>query len=281
MRVYLTNSDLSCEAGRQLLELASRIAQDGKLDLEEIKELRRWLRANQHESSITAIGYLHEIMQRITADGVIDRDELLDLFMAIERVIPVAHRDTVIAARKKRQAEAKLRDKEKKRQALEKETAERRAAIEAQKLAAEAEYRRANPWRSTYCKVAGVTFENDDGSSRQYFISRCRVGERVALIRKLDNPYSEYATAVVRNYGQQIGYVPEYLAAEVCDEMELGYRVCGLIKDLTGGTADRPIRGVNLLIVFASPEVSYLDFQKYMTSQENELLHPKPWWKFW
>jgi len=40
VRVYLTNSDLSCEAGRQLLELASRIAQDGKLDLEEIKELR-------------------------------------------------------------------------------------------------------------------------------------------------------------------------------------------------------------------------------------------------
>ena len=206
---------------------------------------------------------------------------LLDLFMAIERVIPVAYRDTVRSARKKRQAEDKLKEKEKKRQALERETAERRAAIEAERLAAEAEYRRNNPWRSTFCKVAGVTFENEDGSSRQQFISRCRVGERVALTREIDNPYSEYATAVVRNNGQQIGYVPEYLAAEVCHEIELGYRVCGLIKNLTGGTADKPTRGVNLLIVFASPEVSDADFQRYLGSQENEVLHPKPWWKFW
>jgi hypothetical protein len=51
------------------------VAIDGKLDLPEIKELRKWLRANKENDSIAAIGYLHDIMARITADGVIDRDE--------------------------------------------------------------------------------------------------------------------------------------------------------------------------------------------------------------
>jgi hypothetical protein len=43
MRVYLTQPELETEAGKQLLELTIRIAADGKLDLPEIKELRKWL----------------------------------------------------------------------------------------------------------------------------------------------------------------------------------------------------------------------------------------------
>ena len=45
-----------------------------------------------------AIGYLYDIMARITADGVIDRDELLELHLAIERIIPTAHRTPVISS---------------------------------------------------------------------------------------------------------------------------------------------------------------------------------------
>jgi hypothetical protein len=70
MRVYLKASDLLSSAGKQLLDLAVRIAMDGKLDLDEIKALRAWLRANESNTDIAAIGYLHDIMKRVAADGV-------------------------------------------------------------------------------------------------------------------------------------------------------------------------------------------------------------------
>ena len=61
-------------------------------------------------------------------------------------------------------------------------------------------------------KVAGVTFDNDDGSSRQKIIARCTVGEKIRLIREPDNPYDEFAIKVCRSNGEQIGYVAsEYL----------------------------------------------------------------------
>lgn len=45
MRIYLKTPDLESDAGKQLLDLTVRIAMDGKLDLDEIKALRAWLRA--------------------------------------------------------------------------------------------------------------------------------------------------------------------------------------------------------------------------------------------
>lgn len=74
MRVFLTQPELETEAGKQLLELVVRIATDGKLDLE-INQLHKWLRANKGIETVAAISYLHDIMARITADGVIDRDD--------------------------------------------------------------------------------------------------------------------------------------------------------------------------------------------------------------
>jgi hypothetical protein len=121
MRVFLTKPELATEAGRQLLELTVRIATDGKLDLDEIKELRKWLRANKGHETVAAIGYLHDIMARITADGVIDREELFELHLAIERVIPTTYRTPVIEARKKREEARRERLKERRRVEKEKE----------------------------------------------------------------------------------------------------------------------------------------------------------------
>jgi len=62
MRVFLTKPELETEAGKQLLELSVQIATDGRIDLEEIKELRRWLRANNANDAVAAIAYLSDIM---------------------------------------------------------------------------------------------------------------------------------------------------------------------------------------------------------------------------
>jgi hypothetical protein len=72
MRVYLTNPELKTNVGKQLLELTMRIAVDGILEPDEIEKLHNWLRSNKDNNQIAAIGYLHDIMSRITADGVIE-----------------------------------------------------------------------------------------------------------------------------------------------------------------------------------------------------------------
>lgn len=102
MRVYITDSELKTDQGSKLLDLCLEITRDGKIDLDEIKALRAFLRANKEKSPVKAVSYLNEIMDRITADKTIDKDELAELHAAIERVIPVAVRTQAIQARKKR-----------------------------------------------------------------------------------------------------------------------------------------------------------------------------------
>ena len=259
MRVFLTNPELDSEAGKQLLGLTVRIATDGKLDLPEIKELRNWLRANNENQTIAAIGYLSDIMARITSDAVIDRDELLELHLAIERVIPTSHRDPIIQARKERDAARRARLQESRRIQKEKEKEER-------KRIREEEYARQMRLRHSFAKVAGVTFPNDDGSERQAIIKRCKPGEQLILRHDAYNQFSMFATQVLRTNGEQLGHAPEYLAERICSEIEDRYKVVGVLTDITGGTWDKPTHGVNFVVFFVAPDVTFEDLQQYANS---------------
>lgn len=68
--------------------------------------------------------------------------------------------------------------------------------------------------RSFYTKIAGVTFRNSDGSSRQRIIRDCRIGEALLLIREPDNPVDKFAVNVVRRNGQQLGYLGRHITRE-------------------------------------------------------------------
>ena len=294
MRVYLKASDLESSTGKQLLDLSVRIAMDGKLDLDEIKALRAWLRANESNTEIAAIGYLHDIMKRVAADGVIDRDELIELHLAVERVVPPSHRPPIVEARKKRDAVRRERLKEARRVEREKEKEDR-------KRLREEEFARAMRLRHSFAKVAGVTFPNDDGSERQAIIRRCKSGERLILRHEPDNEYSEFAIQVLRENGEQLGHAPEYLAERICQEFESGYQAVGFLKSVTGGTPDKPTCGVNFLTVFMAADVGRDELQAYVAATfaadgmqspvaqmptfalgSPRMLQPtKPWWRFW
>jgi hypothetical protein len=256
MRVSLTKPDLATDAGKQLLELTVRIATDGKLDLSEIKELLRWLRANKENTPIAAVGYLYDIMARVAADGVIDRDELIELHLAIERVIPTAHRPLVVEARKKREGVRRERLRELRRLEKEKEQEER-------KRTQKDEYARQMRLRHSFAKVAGVTFPNDDGSERQVVIRRCKSGEQLVLIHDAYNQFSIFATQVLRLNGEQLGHAPEYLAERICSEIEDGYKVVGVLTNVTGGTRDKPTLGVNFAVFFVAKDVANDELQQY------------------
>ena len=256
MRVYLTSADLLDVLGKQLLELSIRIALDGKLELEEIKELRRWLRENKEKTAIPAVGYLHEIMVRITADGVIDRDELLELHLGIERIIPNEHRAPIVEARKKR--EAKRRDRVREHRRIEKEKEKQE-----QKEFRQAEHARMMRLRHSFAKVAGVSFANDNGSERQEIIRRCRPGEQLIFRHDAYNQYSIFATQILRTNGEQLGHAPEYLAEQIVDEIQDGYAVLGVLANVTGGTFDKPTMGVNFAIFFMAQDVPIDELNAY------------------
>ena len=72
------------------------------------------------------------------------------------------------------------------------------------------------PYVDTFqTNIAGVTFKNKDGSSRQKLISRCLVGEDVLLEAEPNNRHDPYAMKVLNKNGKQLGYLKSAFAAVV------------------------------------------------------------------
>jgi hypothetical protein len=97
-----------------------------------------------------------------------------------------------------------------------------------------------------------VTFRNDDGANRQEIITRCRVGERLKLVRW---PYHEFdpgAIAVMRQNGEQLGFIPEHVSragdsSGLAQRMDSGTAYQCRISDITGGGPSMSY-GVNIEI---------------------------------
>jgi hypothetical protein len=57
-------------------------------------------------------------------------------------------------------------------------------------------------------KIAGINYDNPDGSKRKEIIKKCSIGESVDLKRDYDNEHDKYAIAVFRKTGEQLGFIP-------------------------------------------------------------------------
>ena len=104
-------------------------------------------------------------------------------------------------------------------------------------------------------KVAGVTHENKDGTSRQEIIADCYEGESLNLVPEPDNPIDENAIAVCRASGEQIGYLNKGLAFWVSDMLKDGWRYFPSIKAINDDGIDSHNRGVVLSIIAARSNV--------------------------
>jgi len=96
--------------------------------------------------------------------------------------------------------------------------------------------------RTYFVSVAGVSYNNDDGSSRQTIISRCKPGETLMLIREPDNKIDAGAIKVTRRNGQQIGYVPAQFARNgdsggLAQKIDSGVTFRCRIAEINGGGA--------------------------------------------
>lgn len=112
--------------------------------------------------------------------------------------------------------------------------------------------------RSFHGKIAGTSQKNADGSDRQEYVKRyARAGEELLMVPEPYNAHSPAAIAlfVVREAGMmkktkeafQLGYVSGELAPKLHQLWADGKRVKVFVSEVTGGTREKPNRGVNLL----------------------------------
>lgn len=102
--------------------------------------------------------------------------------------------------------------------------------------------------KTFHLKVVGVTKNNPDGGKRQKIISKCYTGELMALVREPDNPYDEFAVAVYRLTGEQIGYLPMEQNQDIFRVLDCDERADARIAEIRGGTDEKPNLGVVLEI---------------------------------
>lgn len=89
--------------------------------------------------------------------------------------------------------------------------------------------------------LSGESFKNDDGSSRQDELKRCRPGEPVVLERQPDNPHDRNAVFVRSRRGVGIGYIGRDYNSWVAERIDKNMGVSGRINSLSPSGAKKLI----------------------------------------
>jgi len=127
-----------------------------------------------------------------------------------------------------------------------------------------------------HTKVAGVTFENDNGHKRQDLIrDLVKSGDNIDLDREKGNSFDPNAIAVLYfvedkkewEYGyHRIGYISRDLAAQLAPLLDQGYEIHAEVAEVTGEEYDS--LGVNLeLTVYTTEEVKRIHGEGYIGAQ--------------
>ena len=123
-----------------------------------------------------------------------------------------------------------------------------------------------------YTKIAGVTFPNPDGSSRQEFIQKCRPDEQVFLEPEPDNRFDPNAVRVVRKTDEQLGYLPAGLAESVAAGLRDGVSFVGFVSCVLTPDDAYDTYGLQLLVVEVPRTATSEDFRAYMDQLSPELV---------
>ena len=85
--------------------------------------------------------------------------------------------------------------------------------------------------QSIQTRVVGVTYEN-----RQTVVAQLEVGDEVYLVREPSNAFDPNAIMVVRQNGQQVGYLNRELAARLSSRLDtFSQPVKAFVSSLIGG----------------------------------------------
>ncbi len=98
-RITLTKSQLKLPVGKQFSELLMQIAADGVVTYEELQTLADWLNAHT-DCDIPAIKYMIQLLLRVCEHGKITDEEVYQIQLGIERVLPKEYREQITEKRK-------------------------------------------------------------------------------------------------------------------------------------------------------------------------------------
>lgn len=113
-------------------------------------------------------------------------------------------------------------------------------------------------------RVVGVSYSNQDGSSRQAYISEMTPDTAVQLVPEPTNPYDANAIAVFIPGNKQIGFVPRELAAKIAPFLE-GEKFLARVVSLHGGfeTWDGGTASLGVAVEVVLPAAGILDKPSY------------------
>jgi hypothetical protein len=98
-RITLTKAQLKMPENEEFVVLLVNIASDGVLEYEELQKLTDWLNAHAH-SEVPAVRFMIDLMVRVCADGKITNEEIFEIQLGIERILPKEYRIKITDARK-------------------------------------------------------------------------------------------------------------------------------------------------------------------------------------
>ena len=127
-------------------------------------------------------------------------------------------------------------------------------------------------------RVAGESHRNADGSDRQAIIPRCRVGDLLVLEHEPDNPHDINAIRVLRQNGEQIGYLEREFAGEVVSRSAKGGKYHAVIAGIGRPHRSAPY-GVALLILVEDHGGSDAEVSSYareVLSRDRRVDAPRP-----
>ena len=98
--------------------------------------------------------------------------------------------------------------------------------------------------RTFRTNISGITHNNRNGTTRQDILRKCSVGESLVLKRDYENSFDKHAIAILRNTGEQIGYIPRHVAFrhpgmnDPSSHMDHGGEVKAIIVGITGAECE-------------------------------------------
>ena len=99
VRLTLTKKHLNRPEIQDFVALLVGIASDGVVEYEELQRLTTWLNSNVN-SDVPAVRYMVNLMLRVCSDGELGQEEIFEIQLAIERVLPKEQRARIAETRK-------------------------------------------------------------------------------------------------------------------------------------------------------------------------------------
>src|SRR5437879_2287369 len=104
-RLSITKLQRRSAAGADLIALCQTVTEDGSLSQEELAALKQWL-DDHGATDLPARDYLFHTIERIVADGKVTLEERRELHRAIETILPPDVRSPASAKRRAREQAA-------------------------------------------------------------------------------------------------------------------------------------------------------------------------------